>query len=326
MSSDSPRPQGATRVANPASKSPDQSGRRGRGEGATSRSAEPAPPPVETHGGKSPDNNGSLTSSHTPSSSSVPKRRKRKTGKTGKIGNAAASDAVEPVNGSLKSKPEDAADTKLVPPVGPGDAAPRDVEADRELLQRCASGDSGAWTLFDERFGRFIEWMVRRAARRLGFGAAGLQEADVDDLRASLQVALLDREGRVLRRYDGRAAVTTYLAVVGMRHLNREIRRRLGTAAKPRATTPLDGLVADSLADARDDARPDRPLEQTEQASAVASALATIPERDALLLRLAYEEEVSYDQIAATLGVAANSVGPLLQRARGRFTKAFGGG
>ena len=51
--------------------------------------------------------------------------------------------------------------------------------------------------------------------------------------------------------------------------------------------------------------------------------LALLPERDAALLVMR-ADDVSYREIAAAIGVAPTSIGPLLARAQQRFIRALG--
>ena len=60
-----------------------------------------------------------------------------------------------------------------------------------------------------------------------------------------------------------------------------------------------------------------------EESALVQSTLAMLPERDAALLVMR-ADDVSYREIAAAIGVAPTSVGPLLARAQQRFIRALG--
>ena len=60
-----------------------------------------------------------------------------------------------------------------------------------------------------------------------------------------------------------------------------------------------------------------------EESALVRDTLAMLPERDASLL-LMRADDVSYREIAAAIGVAPTSIGPLLARAQQRFIRALG--
>ena len=67
----------------------------------------------------------------------------------------------------------------------------------------------------------------------------------------------------------------------------------------------------------------DMALCRAEESALVRDTLAMLPERDAALL-LMRADDVSYREIAASIGVAPTSVGPLLARAQQRFIRALG--
>jgi RNA polymerase sigma-70 factor (ECF subfamily) len=62
---------------------------------------------------------------------------------------------------------------------------------------------------------------------------------------------------------------------------------------------------------------------RAEESALVQDTLAMLPERDAALLVMR-ADDVSYREIAAAIGVAPTSVGPLLARAQQRFIRALG--
>jgi RNA polymerase sigma-70 factor, ECF subfamily len=78
------------------------------------------------------------------------------------------------------------------------------------------------------------------------------------------------------------------------------------------------------LADAADPAPgADAAMCTAEESALVRDTLAMLPERDAALLVMR-SDDVSYREIAAAIGVAPTSIGPLLARAQQRFIRALG--
>jgi RNA polymerase sigma-70 factor, ECF subfamily len=78
------------------------------------------------------------------------------------------------------------------------------------------------------------------------------------------------------------------------------------------------------LADAADPAPgADAAMCTAEESALVRDTLAMLPERDAALLVMR-ADGISYREIAASIGVAPTSVGPLLARAQQRFIRALG--
>jgi RNA polymerase sigma-70 factor (ECF subfamily) len=78
------------------------------------------------------------------------------------------------------------------------------------------------------------------------------------------------------------------------------------------------------LADAADPApAADAAMCTAEESALVRDTLAMLSERDAALLVMR-ADDVSYREIAAAIGVAPTSIGPLLARAQQRFIRALG--
>ena len=131
---------------------------------------------------------------------------------------------------------------------------------------------------------------------------------DAEDIAQKVCELLLESDARLLRSFRGQSTLSTWLIGIvrnqALMHLRREKTR---AALPPRAPAagrgPLDELMS---------------IENDEQ---LAAALAAVPPRDRLLLTLHYLDGLPYPQIAAVLGVAVNSVGPLLDRARERLKK-----
>lgn len=69
--------------------------------------------------------------------------------------------------------------------------------------------------------------------------------------------------------------------------------------------------------------RADAAMCSAEESALVRETLALLPERDAALLVMR-SHDVSYREIAAAIGIAPTSVGPLLARAQQRFIRALG--
>jgi RNA polymerase sigma-70 factor (ECF subfamily) len=180
-------------------------------------------------------------------------------------------------------------------------------------VRRCADGEREAWSAFVARFGALVGSLARRMLQRR-LGRAG--EADVDEVAAEVFLALLRRDRALLRRYDDRFRVSTYLGVICRTEVNRFLRRAgrqplplAPEAAEPAAAgpSPLERLAAS---------------EREAALGQLRAALADMPERDRLLLTLRYLEDLDYRTIAAAVGLSADSVGQLLHRAKRRLARA----
>ena len=149
----------------------------------------------------------------------------------------------------------------------------------------------------------FDQWypaLVRSLRRRIG-------DADLaEDIAQEAFVRLLDH-----RPANPRA----WLFTVAVNLVADHARSASGRARR----LALVGPDA-ARADARDDA-PDAALARADLVGEVRATLAHLSERDRTLLLL-HHGGYSYAEVAARLGVAASSVGPLVTRAQRRFARA----
>jgi len=170
------------------------------------------------------------------------------------------------------------------------------------LVRRLAAGDDPeAWTSFVDGYGPLLQGLARRMlARRTGHAS----DSDVDEIVAEVFLALLRRDRRYLKAYDATWRLSTWLGVLCRTAVLRHLRRR-GREAGP---------VSDEVA-----GREPASVEAAERATALREALTTLPDRDRLLLTLRFLEGLDYASIARVLDLKADSVGPLLARAKERL-------
>ena len=185
-----------------------------------------------------------------------------------------------------------------------------DPRAEVELVRRCADGDESAWATFVDTEGPRIHALVRRMlARRTGRA----DDAAVDEVVADVFLALLRRDRALLRQYDPRWRLSTYLGVICRTEVGRLLRRRrrmhtpLDTAPEPRAEGPSPA------------GRAEAEEERLAEARRLREALDGLAPRDRLLLELRHLEGLDYRALAALLDVSEESVGSLLSRARRRL-------
>ncbi len=173
--------------------------------------------------------------------------------------------------------------------------------------------EPGAWDFFVERHAGLVAGVARRLLR--GRGLTGSQP-DVDDITENVFVMLLERDAALLRSYDPRYALRSYLAVLTRTAVHRWLRRRRAKVDLP------DAMWGDALPDEDAPAAPEATT-RAELQGAVRDVLAQLPDRDQQVLRLFYYEGRDYHAIAQVLGVSVNSVGAALSRARARLARAL---
>lgn len=182
-------------------------------------------------------------------------------------------------------------------------------EIDRNLLERCLQRKPRAWEDFVDRFLGLIVHVVDHtsAARNIPLGAE-----DRDDLCAEVLLALIRNDFAVLRHFRGDSSLATYLTVVARRVVVHEIIKR----AQDRSVA---GLAA---TDAPRDPAAEGAEQRVEDSDEVQRLLQELPVRDAEIVRMFHLEGKSYQEISVATGVAENTIGPVLSRARGRLRRA----
>lgn len=188
------------------------------------------------------------------------------------------------------------------------------AHADLVLAQRLVAGDGLAWRMFVQRFGRLVLTRGIAAARELG---RPLDDAGADDLCAEVFSRLVADDCRVLRRYEGRSMLSTWLCVITRRIAVRRLRSLRREPSQPAAGGEHSlGSLTCSPAD-----EPLRQLLAGEERSRLAAALALLGERDRRLVNLLLFEGSTYREAAESLQMPMNSIGPTLARIQKRLRK-----
>lgn len=146
----------------------------------------------------------------------------------------------------------------------------------RALVRRMIEGDEDAWKEFVERYRSDLYRAIGRAP-------------EPDEIYSRVLARLVERDYAVLRRFQWRCSLTTYLGWIVRSEKIRGQHRRL-----------IDLVHVQPDADAVESVR---------------AALDRLPMRDRRLLQLLFFDGVTYRQAARALGVSINSVGPLVGRA-----------
>ncbi len=164
-----------------------------------------------------------------------------------------------------------------------------------------------AWEDFVDRFLGLIVHVVDHT-----LGARNLQVGgeDRDDLCAEVFLSLIRDDFAVLRHFRGQSSLATYLTVVARRVVVHGILKR-----------PLAQQFSES-ADADQASQQVDAIQRLEDREEIERLLQELPPRDAEIVRMYYLEGKSYQEISGATGVAENTVGPVLSRARTRMRHA----
>lgn len=182
-------------------------------------------------------------------------------------------------------------------------------EIDRQLLDRCLGKEPGAWNDFVDRYMGLIYHVIHHVSHARSIV---LSAADIEDIAAEIFLEIVDEDYGVLRRFKGASSLPTYLTVVARRICVKEVIKRhreaeLGHMQAHRA------IVADEEASGE--------AEAIATAEEVERMLENLPEREAEVVRLYHLKYLNYRQIGKQLGIAENSVGPILASARKRLRR-----
>ena len=176
---------------------------------------------------------------------------------------------------------------------------------DVDLVRRCLADEAGAWEAFLRRSGPAI----RRGAS-LGLRKFRVSDPSaLDNIQQQVYVELLRDGKKALRSFQGKSDLEGWLAVVALRTAYQLLRKE-----KPEAA--LQDFLPASAGPA-----PGERAERTEFLDRLDAAFRKLEPRELRLLRLAFYEERSYQEIADGLGIPLNSVSPTLIRAKERLKK-----
>lgn len=164
-------------------------------------------------------------------------------------------------------------------------------ETEQELIAACLSGEPEAWHAFKQRYAR----LIRAAALR----TSSVDEATLDDLEAIVYQKLLEDRCRRVRAWQGRARFSTYLVQV-TRNL---VLDWLDSQRRSVDTLPLDDRMDAPSAD--HDPGVDEAVAL--QAKALHDAIARLPERQAVIMRMRLAGQ-SLRDIAHLLGRPVGTV------------------
>ncbi len=184
---------------------------------------------------------------------------------------------------------------------------------ERQLINECIRGSARAWEALVEQFGQSVYDAARFTLRRV-LGTA--QDEDIENVYQGVLLGLCDKNFHRLRLFQSRSSFRTWVTSVTTRFSLNYIRteKRKGSLK----FLQLDDSALDM---------PDRDLLSgvpTEDHERLLRAIAQMPPRERLIIRLFYFDGLSYKAIADVLKLPVNSVSPLMLRAKEQLKKLVG--
>ncbi len=177
-------------------------------------------------------------------------------------------------------------------------------EVDRQLLQRCLDDAPRAWEDFVD---RFLGLMIHVADHTTDSRGTLIDSQLREDLVSEVFVVLLQNDRAVLRRFRRNCSLATYLAVIARRVIVRRLMQFQGVRPRSTAPAPPSGDRTSLQAAA---------VERIENRDEVEQLILRLDEQEARAVRMYHLEGKSYREIGQAIGLAENSIGSLLTRAR----------
>ncbi len=157
-----------------------------------------------------------------------------------------------------------------------------------------------AWQDFVDRFLGLVIHVTNHTAESRGLK---IDDATREDLVAEVFLTLIQNDFAVLRRFRRNCSLATYLTVISRRVVVRKLMRMT------RSATPVG--VPERIQEA--------PPARMENREEVQRLLMRLEPREANVVRMYHLEGKSYEEIGRVVGVSANSIGPMLSRARDKM-------
>jgi RNA polymerase sigma-70 factor (ECF subfamily) len=165
-----------------------------------------------------------------------------------------------------------------------------------------------AWEDFVDRFMGLVVHVVNHSTQTR---SVTLLPDDRDDLCSEVFLSLVKDDFAILRHFRGQSSLATYLTVIARRIVVRSLMRKSRSGLAYGKTRQ-----AVDVADAR--ANPEKRVSDREE---VERLLEGLNGREAEIVRMYHLESKTYKEISAAVGVPANSVGPILSRARDKMRR-----
>jgi RNA polymerase sigma-70 factor (ECF subfamily) len=188
------------------------------------------------------------------------------------------------------------------------DSGPTGGPSDAELVaafQTAAQGDLSAFESLVERY----ESQVAANCRHM-VGSA----EDAQDLKQEIFL----KAYFALPRFEGRSTFKTWLWRIKIHRCLRFLEQERG-----RWFLDIDSAAARAAPVTRVESTVDKKLDEESRKRVVAEILEQMPDQHRVILVLRYMDQLSYEEIAETLGIGLSAVKMRLKRARDHFAQIY---
>ena len=180
--------------------------------------------------------------------------------------------------------------------------SPDYADPDISLMLRFQKGDEAA---FEELVHKHTRAVLNLVFRYLG------DASRAEDVAQDIFVKVY----RARMKYEPKAKFTTWLYRIAVNHCLNEIR---AGKSRPTLGAPADDLLEHPAAE-----DPDARLHRQELRDAVKAAVDALPDNQRMAVLLSRYEDMSYDEIADTMGLSLEAVKSVLFRAKENLQRAL---
>ena len=180
--------------------------------------------------------------------------------------------------------------------------------ADQELIDRTLAGDGGAYAMVVERYQRRIYRIANAIVR---------DEAEADAVTQDTFVQAYTN----LAKFEGRAGLETWLTRIAINRARDTLRRRRFVSLFTRRDDEDEPII--EPVDERPD--PERQYASSQLRAAIQRAEKQLSSQQKVIFRLRHYEDLSLEDIAQHLGLAAGTVRAHLFRAIHKIRKELAG-
>ncbi len=181
---------------------------------------------------------------------------------------------------------------------------------DRRLLARCLVGEREASEAFVKQYSDLVFATV---ARTFGVKGVSFVSEDVEDLHSAVFLRLFESDARKLRQFKGKngCSLASWIRMITV-HTVCDYLRKSGVDGHAASGIKVGLEMIHELTG--DEESPQIQLEHSERLRFVQKAMATLPARERLFLKLHIEKDLPISVVASTMGISMNNAYVLKHR------------
>ena len=183
------------------------------------------------------------------------------------------------------------------------------TEIDRNLIQRCVEREPGAWRDFVKRFMGLFLHVINHTLHAHSVRA---QPDEIEDLCGEIFLEILANDFKVLREFQGKSSLASYLTIISRRITLKALLRKNRSQAMGHVdvhSRSIEQASAESIA-----------MKQ-EELDELEAMIRKLPPEHAAIVKMFFLEGLTYQEIHEKTGVAENTIGSILSRSKEKLKR-----